>query len=47
MQVKGAGTANQSRQNAQLKEAQERLRKTGKTSDAEKFLAARFAQRMR
>lgn len=45
--VKGARTANQSMQSAQLTEAKARLKQTGKASDAESFLAMRFAKAMR
>jgi hypothetical protein len=47
VQVKAARSAQTSQANAQLTEARDRLRKTGKTSDAEAFLAARFAKSMR
>jgi hypothetical protein len=47
MQAKGARSANTSHANAQLKDARDRLKKTGKVSDAESFLAARFAKSMR
>ena len=47
VQAKGARSANTSHVNAQLKDARDRLKKTGKASDAESFLAARFAKAMR
>ena len=47
VQAKGARSANTSHVNAQLKDSRDRLKKTGKVSDAESFLAARFAKFMR
>ena len=45
--VKGARTANQSLQSAKLTEAKTRMKQSGKSSDAEAFLAMRFAKAMR
>jgi hypothetical protein len=47
VQVKTARSAQTSQATTQLNEARDRLRKTGKASDAEAFLAARFAKSMR
>lgn len=47
VQVKGARSAQVSQANAALTEARARLKQTGKTKDAEAFLAARFAKAMR
>ncbi len=47
VQVKGARSAQTSQANAQLQSLKQQLQKTGKTKDAEAFLAARFAKAMR
>jgi len=47
VQIKAARTAQTSQANAQLQAARDRLRKTGKSADAEAFLAQRFAKSMR
>jgi len=47
VQAKGARSANTVHVNAQVKDARDRLKKTGKASDAESYLAARFAKSMR
>ena len=47
VQVKTASSAQTRQASTQITEARERLRKTGKTSDAEAFLTARFAKSMR
>ncbi len=47
VQAAAARSASTSQANAQLKDARDRMRKSGKASDAEGFLAARFARAMR
>lgn len=47
VQAQAARSASTSQANSQLKDARERLKRNGKTSDAENYLAMRFAQRMR
>jgi hypothetical protein len=47
VQVKSARSAQGSQANAQMAELKSRLQKTGKSSDAEALLAARFAKSMR
>ena len=47
VQVKTASSAQSRQATTQLSEARDRLKKTGKASDAEAFLAARFAKSMR
>ena len=47
VQVKAARSAQTSQANSQIQTAKEQMRKTGKSSDVESFLAARFAKSMR
>ena len=47
IKMTGSRSANTQHANAQLKEASDRLKKTGKASDAEAYLAARFARAMK